>query len=151
MTDQQWLVSPLWQLTHFQFYFIDISQINIQLDDGLNFPNQEVRVEMLLHNQRISVCANNWDDNDAKVICRHLGYPEGDHIAVNGDRFVGQGTGTIWLDNVKCDSSERNITECSLNSWVITSDCDRQASVICDPGIVLYVYNCHSIFSRIWS
>ena len=84
------------------------------------------------------MCANNWDANDAKVICRHLGYPDGDHIAVNDGRF-GQGTGTIWLNNVKCDSSERNITECSLNSWVITRDCDRQASVICDPGIVLYV------------
>lgn len=33
------------------------------------------KVEMLNHGNWVTVCANGFDDNDARVVCRELGFP----------------------------------------------------------------------------
>lgn len=34
-----------------------------------------------------------------------------------GGATYGQGSGPVWLDNVKCMGTETSIEECSHNSW----------------------------------
>ena len=44
----------------------------IELVDGKSA--SEGRVEVIVENQRGTICDDNWDDNDADVVCKMLGY-----------------------------------------------------------------------------
>ncbi|XP_057602350.1 macrophage receptor MARCO [Hippopotamus amphibius kiboko] len=59
-----------------------------------------------------TICDDDWEDVDATVFCRMLGYTSGTAVY-----NVGAGTGTIWLDNVGCQGSESSLWNCSKNNW----------------------------------
>ena len=69
------------------------------------------RVEVLYKGQWGTICDNNWDINDARVICRQLGYKYGVKALLGDD--VPDGTGKIWLDKVACTGSELILSSCS--------------------------------------
>ena len=48
-------------------------------------------------------------------MCRQLGYTNASK-ALQGSN-VPDGTGQIWLDDVNCDGTERNLTSCSHIGW----------------------------------
>ena len=77
----------------------------------------------------------NWENVDAKVICRQLGFPsDGRHGATHNANF-GEGTGNIWLDNIGCDGNEGNIRSCGHNGWGFHNyEHNRDAGVYCDRG-----------------
>ncbi|XP_072015172.1 scavenger receptor cysteine-rich domain-containing group B protein-like [Amphiura filiformis] len=101
----------------------------VRLVNGSN--GSEGRVEILHNGEWGSICSNNWDVNESLVICRQLGLPyEATDAPVNA--AFGEGIGAIWMDNVKCDGSEDNLSECDHKGWG-NHACghDRDASVIC--------------------
>ena len=64
---------------------------DVRLVDG-NSPN-EGRVEICIDNQWGTVTSHGWSSNDAKVVCRQLGYPTDGktwNVIVKAD-FVKQG------------------------------------------------------------
>ncbi|XP_053533052.1 deleted in malignant brain tumors 1 protein [Ictalurus punctatus] len=75
------------------------------------------RVEVYHNNQWGTVCDDNWDINDAQVVCRQLGC--GNAVSAHQSAHFGQGSGPIWLDNVQCSGSESTITQCSHNGFGI--------------------------------
>lgn len=77
----------------------------------------EGRVEIYYLGYWGTVCYRNWDINDTAVVCRQLGYPS----AVDATKRFGQGVGVIWLDGVRCNGSETNLTQCSSNSLGVHS------------------------------
>ena len=88
------------------------------------------RVEIFHNGAWGTVCDDYWDINDARVVCRELGYPNA-VSAPHSARF-GQGSGPIWLDNVFCSGNERSIVDCAHNGWGV-ENCGHgeDASVIC--------------------
>ncbi|KAH3795464.1 hypothetical protein DPMN_149016, partial [Dreissena polymorpha] len=49
-----------------------VKEARVQLVNGPN--KRSGRVEIIIGTERGTVCDDNWDDNDAKVICKMLGY-----------------------------------------------------------------------------
>lgn len=70
--------------------------------------NSEGRVEVY-DSQRGwgTVCDDNWDQIDADVVCRQLGYDNASAIP-----FFGEGTGPILLRGLECQGNESNLFQC---------------------------------------
>uniref|UniRef100_A0AAY4DAD7 Neurotrypsin n=1 Tax=Denticeps clupeoides TaxID=299321 RepID=A0AAY4DAD7_9TELE len=92
---------------------------------------KEGRVEVFLNGQWGSVCDDGWNDVNAAVVCRQLGY-----VGVSKARsmaYFGEGQGPIHLDNVRCSGTEASLGECS-SVGQDDHDCrhSEDAGVICD-------------------
>uniref|UniRef100_A0A8D0CQ18 SRCR domain-containing protein n=1 Tax=Sander lucioperca TaxID=283035 RepID=A0A8D0CQ18_SANLU len=88
------------------------------------------RVEILHNNQWGTVCDDNWDINDAKVVCRQLRC--GPVQSATSSAYFGQGTGPIWMDQVSCTGSESLLSECGHRGFG-THSCNHgeDAGVVC--------------------
>ena len=88
------------------------------------------RVEIFYRGVWGTVCDDNWDISDARVVCRELGYP--DAVSAPQNARFGEGSGIIWLDDVSCSGNERSIVSCRHGGWGVHNCGHREdASVIC--------------------
>lgn len=80
------------------------------------------------------MCSRSWDDNDAQVACRQLGFLANGAITLTG-MAVTYGTGNIWLDNVGCVGTENRLVDCSSNGLGV-SNCfhSEDVGVSCQPS-----------------
>jgi galectin-3-binding protein len=97
--------------------------------------NASGRVEVFHRGEWGTICDDNWDIQDATVVCRQLGYPYPYAIRALRGSDVPKGVGKIWLDDVACTGSERNLISCPHNGWG-GGNCDsgEDAGVECLPG-----------------
>ncbi|CAC5424884.1 Neurotrypsin,Scavenger receptor cysteine-rich type 1 protein M130,Scavenger receptor cysteine-rich type 1 protein M160 [Mytilus coruscus] len=71
-----------------------------------------------------TVCDDDFDDRDATVACKQLGYNSG----VSLGETVGYGIGRTWLDNLKCSGNERTLGDCPSSGWGV-EDCNHTEDV----------------------
>ena len=117
--------------------FMSIIQIlgSVKLVGGNN--SREGRVEIDYQGRHGTVCDDDWSNNDAKVVCRMLGFTGGIAFygpgASNGHSF-GEGTGEILLDDVTCTGDEVSLFACKHRGIGI-ENCghSEDAGVRCDP------------------
>ncbi|NWW23473.1 SRB4D protein, partial [Falcunculus frontatus] len=90
----------------------------------------EGRVELYDGSTWGTVCDDQWDLQDAQVLCRQLGC--GQPVAALDTAHFGPGSGHIFLDDVQCRGDEPSLQMCRHNGWG-EHDCRHveDASVIC--------------------
>ena len=95
------------------------------------------RVEVFINDHWGTVCDDSWSSNDARVVCRQLGYTRG--IAY-GRAIYGEGTGPIWLDTVRCGGYESSLLNCP-HRGIGRHNCGHgeDASVVCYNGGYRYI------------
>ena len=104
----------------------------IRLVNGSSYT--EGRVEVYYNNQWGTVCDDGWDDTDAGVVCRQLGF--GSSGTAIGSAGFGEGSGSILLDNITCSDDESALINCYHLGFNVTRNCShsKDAGVRCYGG-----------------
>ena len=98
----------------------------------------EGRVEVYHNGEWRTVCDDEWNLNDAEVVCRELGF--GPAIDAKSEAFYGQGSNQNCFGNFRCADEVTTIRECSFNELKIRSHYSKDASVKCAASNgILYV------------
>ena len=84
--------------------------------------NASGRVEVYYNGTWGTVCDDFWGIDDAQVVCRQLGFRNA--LGAYRRAHYGQGTGPIFLDNVRCRGDESALISCSY-SKVSYHSCDH--------------------------
>ncbi len=87
-------------------------------------------MEIRYNDQWGTVCDDDWDMNDAAVVCRQLQC--GSVISAPHGASFGPGSESIWLDDVQCSGSEAKLTQCP-HGGLGNHDCNHgeDAGVVC--------------------
>ena len=86
-----------------------------------------------------TVCDDSFDDNDALVICKMLGYERG---TAKIEAHYGQGAGNIFMDDMECNGNERSIFECHYSGWG-THNCEHNE----DAAVECQLTGLHSVMN----
>ena len=92
-----------------------------------------------------TVCDDGWDDTDAGVVCRQLGF--GSSGTAIGSAGFGQGSEPILLDNVFCNGSELILARCGHLGVNVTRSCShaKDAGVRCSGLQGISRIFCHAL------
>ena len=105
-------------------------------------------VEVCIGGRYGTVCDDRWDELDARVVCRDLGY-SGGAVPLKQAFFGGSPSRPIHLDNVRCSGSETSLLSCAANP-VGVNNCDHSedAGVKCN-GMLYSVVTCFEILHTV--
>ena len=93
-------------------------------------------VEIHSYGGQGTVCDDDWDLNDAQVVCRQLRCDF--TVSAPSNAYFGQGTGNIYLDDVHCTGNESSLFQCSRRGWGV-HNCGHSeaAGVVCSGTIAV--------------
>lgn len=104
-------------------YVINMRTTGVRLEDGNG--NFTGRVEVFYNGEWGTVCSDEFDLDDATVVCSQAGYgPPVDYWIDPSHRRHGR----IWLDDLQCIGTESTLSECRSNNWGDT-DCDHTQDI----------------------
>ena len=95
------------------------------------------RVEMFIepNNRWGTICDDNWDNADARVVCNQLGFGNSG-TALQQFRPHGASNAPIWLDEVNCNGHESRLIDCP-HDGLENHNCFHfeDAGVICEGNL----------------
>ena len=119
---------------------IYLIELAVRLVGGSSY--NQGRVEVYYNGEWGTVCDDGWDDTDAGVVCRQLGF--GSSGTAIGSAGFGKGSGPILLGSVFCNGSEPILARCGHLGISINKSCSHaeDAGVRCSAfqGILRMVW-----------
>ncbi|XP_036608776.1 lysyl oxidase homolog 2 isoform X1 [Trichosurus vulpecula] len=100
----------------------------VRLRGGAN--TGEGRVEVLKNGEWGTICDDQWNLVSASVVCRELGFGSAKE-AITGAR-LGQGIGSIHLNEIQCTGFEKSIIDCKFNVENLGCNHEEDAGVRCN-------------------
>ncbi|XP_022110413.1 uncharacterized protein LOC110989982 isoform X2 [Acanthaster planci] len=111
-----------------------VSCANIRLEDGNS--RNEGRVEIFLSGEWGTVCDDSWGMEEARVVCRQLGFPGAIDATLGG--VFPRGTGPIYLTGVMCSSLDSSLQSCPRDeNRAHNCTHSQDAGVICSRAVRL--------------
>ena len=93
----------------------------------------EGRVEIYYKGAWGTICDDDWDVDDATVVCKSLGFSLASRVSKPGE--FGQGTGHIWMSNMNCHGTEDSLSQCFGTKYLPTKCVhEEDAGVVCAGG-----------------
>ena len=102
------------------YVHVDLANGSIRFVSSYFIDSVGGRLEVFLNNEWGTVCNSGWDENDALVACKDLGFISVDRESgTQGGGYRGQ---KIWMKNVDCRGTESQLVDCN---YVSGEDCDH--------------------------
>jgi hypothetical protein len=96
------------------YVFVECEAPKVRLVGGTKA--REGRVEVYYEEEYGTVCSDDWERDDAKVVCRQLGYGGVDQE--KSDSFSNNDyPEKIWMDDVLCRGNEIGLEHCPFDGW----------------------------------
>ena len=97
-------------------------------------------VEILHNGEWGTICDDHFDNNDARVICRMVGYSSGQYDGGIYRQTSINKASRIWLDDIRCIGTESHIGNCPHNGWG-SHNCghSEDVGIRCEAGNYLVV------------
>lgn len=119
-----------------------IADYTYSLSGGPTNNTGEVLVRFM--NSTGRVCSDTWNDTDAKVFCRELGFQFGkayEHFLFNNYYYYSS-TGPFWMTDVNCQGTESSLRDCpKALGGVSQCNSGKAAGVLCTDteGKIMYI------------
>ena len=108
---------------------------DLRLVNGSNYTSGRVEIFIKSSNTWGTICDNNWDERNARVVCMQLGFGD-DATPVKGFSPSASSGVPILLDNVDCNGNEDKLIDCRHNE-IVNQNCthSNDAGVICGGNL----------------
>ena len=126
----------------FTIVHIPLLSLVIRLSESTELRPSEGRVEVFYNGEWGTVCDVGWDLDDARVVCRQLGFADALQAEFNGSSQNSESIDlAILLNRVSCNGTEEHLFDCRFE--VSDEGCTHanDAGVICGGK---YICNVHS-------
>ncbi len=90
------------------------------------------RLEILFNNRWTAICNTDWDDRDASVVCKSMGFISG--RAVSNGAFT-QTKSEIKLTGFQCNGHEKALTDCPFTYGPNNCTHQQDAAITCLKGV----------------